>query len=88
MSLAVASGDPSLASVRGLLTAAAAPLVVERALWSTWASVAAVSGLYSTGSAIAVHGLSCSEAYGIFLDQGSNPVSLADPALEGEFLYH
>ena len=28
--------------------------------------------LYSTGSIVVVHGLSCSEACGIFLDQGSN----------------
>ena len=38
-----------------------------------WASVIAVPGLDSTGSIVVAHGLSCSEACGIFLDQGSNP---------------
>ena len=37
------------------------------------ASVVAVPGLQSTGSAVAAHGLSCSAARGIFPDQGSNP---------------
>ena len=54
-------------------------------LWSTgsrragfsncgsWASVVVVRGLWSTGSVVVVHGLSCSAACGIFQDQGSNP---------------
>ena len=45
-------------------------------MWSTGstvrASVAAVPGLQSTGSAVAVHGLRCSAACGILLGQGSN----------------
>ena len=44
-------------------------------------SVAAAPGLWSTGSVIVAHGLSCSEAFEIFLDQGSNPY----PALAGGF---
>ena len=35
--------------------------------------VIAAHGLYSTGSVVAEHRLSCSVACGIFLDQGSNP---------------
>ena len=45
-------------------------------------SVVAVPGVWSTGSIVVSHGLSCSEACGIFLDQGSNPGLLhwqADP---------
>ena len=54
-------------------------------LWSTglWASVMAAGGsilgaprLWSSGSIVVVHGLSCSTACGIFLDQGSNPCLL------------
>ena len=40
----------------------------------TW--VAAASGLWSTGSVVVVHGLSCSVACGIFWDQGLNPCLL------------
>ena len=36
-------------------------------------SVVVVPGLESTGSGVLEHGLSCSEACGIFLDKGSNP---------------
>ena len=36
-------------------------------------SVVAVPGLWSTSSIVVVRGLRCSEACGIFLDQGSNP---------------
>ena len=39
-------------------------------------SVAAAPELQSTDSIGAVHGLSCSAAYGIFLDQGLNPCLL------------
>ena len=39
-------------------------------------SVAAARGLWSAGSVAVVHGLSCSMAYGIFPDQGSNPCPL------------
>ena len=37
-----------------------------------WASVVAAHRPSSTGSAVVAHGLSCSIACGIFLDQGSN----------------
>ena len=38
-----------------------------------WAhSVVSAPRLQSTGSIVVVHGFSCSMAYGIFLDQGSN----------------
>ena len=46
--------------------------VVEHRLWGMWASVVAVPRLKSTGSIVVVHGLSCSAAYGIFVDQGLN----------------
>ena len=36
------------------------------------ASAVAAPGLLSTGSIVVMHGLSCSKACGIFLDQGSN----------------
>ena len=34
--------------------------------------IVVIPGLYSTGSVVVVHGLSCSAACGIFLDQGLN----------------
>ena len=37
-----------------------------------WASVVAACRLWTTGSVVVVHALSCSTAGGIFLDQGSN----------------
>ena len=37
------------------------------------ASLVVARGLQSAGSVVVVHGLSCSMACGIFLDQGSNP---------------
>ena len=40
------------------------------------ASVFAPHGLESSGSVAVTHGLSCSTAWGIFLDQGSNPCLL------------
>ena len=46
--------------------------VVEHGLQGSWASVVAARGLQITGSIIVAHGLSCSTACGIFLDQGSN----------------
>ena len=39
-------------------------------------SVVEAPGLWSTGLAVAAHGLSCSETCRIFLDQGSNPCFL------------
>ena len=47
-----------------------------------WVSVVLSLGLQSTGSAVAVHRLSCSMACGVFLDQGLN----VSPALAGRFL--
>ena len=59
-------------------------MVVLLLLWSTGSrecglqqlqrmgSVVGAPGLQSTGSIAVVHGLNCSIAYGIFLDQGSN----------------
>ena len=46
-------------------------------------SCCGAQALQCTGSVVVAHGLSCSVACGIFLDQGSNPVS---PALAGGFL--
>ena len=40
------------------------------------ASVVVACGLYSAGSVVVVHGLSCSTACGIFPDQGLNPCPL------------
>ena len=40
-------------------------------LWHV-SSVVAAPRLWSTGSIVVVHGLTCSAAGGIFLDQGSN----------------
>ena len=80
-SLAVASGVCSLVAGLGLLLAVAA-LIMEHQLWGVWASVLAASGLRSHGSQTlghsrnsGAHGLGCSAARGIFLDQGVNRVS-------------
>ena len=51
-------------------------LVVEHRLQGFRAAVVAVPRLQSTGSIALEHGLSCSAACGIFLDQGSNPCLL------------
>ena len=68
----------SLVEVHRLL-AAGASLIVGRRPWGTRAAAVAAcglhscsSGLESTGSVVAVHRLICSEARGIFLDQGSD----------------
>ena len=42
----------------------------------TWASVIAALRLWGSGLVILVHGLGCSKACGIFLDQGLNPCPL------------
>ena len=65
----------TLAVVRGFLLAVAS-LVSEHRLWGAWASGVVALGLWNTGSGAVVHGLSCSAACGIFLDQGSNPCPL------------
>ena len=63
--------------VHGLLIAVAS-LVAEHRLQAH-----RLQQLWHVGSVVVAHGLSCSVARGIFLDQGSNLVS---PALAGEFL--
>ena len=57
-------------SERGLL------FVAVHGLLTAVASLVAEHRLYSEGSVVVVHGLSCSAARGIFLDQGSNPCPL------------
>ena len=47
-------------------------LLLSTGSWGTQASVVAIPGLQSTGSVVVALRLSCSEACGIFLDQGSN----------------
>ena len=76
-SLVAEGGGYSLAVVRGLF--AVASHVAGHRLRGSRASafvargsVAAAPGLQSTGSADVVHGLGCSVACGIFLDQGLN----------------
>ena len=61
----VASGCYSLVAVHRLLT------VVASLCCGAWALVVAC-GLQRAGSVVAVHGLSCSMACGIFLGQGLN----------------
>ena len=58
----------SLVVVSGLLIAGPSP-VAEHGLEDTQASVVAAPRLQSSGLVVAVHGLSCSEACGIFRDQ-------------------
>ena len=59
LSPVVASGGHSLSQCAGLSPSRPLPL------WST--------GSRRAGSVVVAHGLSCSEACGIFPDQGSNP---------------
>ena len=47
-------------------------LVVVHRLLIAVASLVTERGLRSTGSVVEAHGLSCSEACGVFLEQGSN----------------
>ena len=88
-SLVAASWGYSLVAVLGLLTVVAS--LVECGIQGTWGSVIAAHGLttytprlHSTGSIVVTHGLRCSEARRIFLDQGSNPCLLHWQAV----LYH
>ena len=69
--LVAVNGGYSLVAGLWLLIAATS-LVAEHGLSGARASVAVAYGLWSERSVVAVHGLSCSEARGIFLDQGSN----------------
>ena len=78
LGLHCSAGSP-LVAVFSLLIAAAS-FVVEGGL--AWTSGVAAPGTHNTGAIVVAHGLSCSAAYGIFPDQGSNPVS---PALAGGF---
>ena len=72
-----------LGVVHTLLTAVP-PLVAEHGLQGAQASVAAAQGaqelwllwVWSAGSVVAVHRLSCLAACGIVLDQGANPCLL------------
>ena len=70
-SLVVESGGYSLDVVHGFLIGEAS-LVMEHRLWDMQVSVVVTAGLKSTGSIPVAHGLSCSLACGIFLDQGLN----------------
>ena len=70
---------PTVVVLHQLLIAGAS-LVSEHGLYNAQASVVVVSRLWNTGSIIVMHGLSCSAAYRIFLDQGSN----ASPELEAD----
>ena len=75
LSLVVASRGYPLAVVCRLLVAL---LIAEHRFWGSRASVRLVGlvvvtpRLQSTGSRVVVHGISCSTACGVFLDQGSN----------------
>ena len=57
-----------------------APLVAGQELWGTRASAGAAPGPQSTGSRVVAPRLRCSEACGIFLDQGLNPCLLDEQA--------
>ena len=49
------------------------PVAAACGLSGVQASVAAARGLHSPGSVVVVHGLTCSLAGGMLLNQGSNP---------------
>ena len=78
-SLVEASRGYSLVTFGGLLVAVAS-LVAEHRLQGAWASVAAASRLESTGSAVAVRGLSCT------WDLPGPGLEATSPALAGGFL--
>ena len=65
----------SLVVVRRLLIAVVS-LAAEHGPWGARSLVVVAPGLWIAGSVVVAHGLSCSLAYGIFLDQGSNPCLL------------
>ena len=56
---------------------AVASLVAEHRLQGVQGSGLVARGLWSAGSAVGAHGLSCSMACGIFPEQGSNQCPLA-----------
>ena len=57
----------SLLQHAGFLTAVPFPMTEHR-LYSVWASVGAALRLWSVGSVVVAHGLSCPKACGILLD--------------------
>ena len=69
--LAAVSRSYSLVAMHRLIVVT--PIVEAHRLWDTWALVVVSYGLQSTESEVMAHRFSCPEAYGIFLDQGSNP---------------
>ena len=71
LSLAVLSGGCSPAAGLRLLLVLTSP-VVQHGLQGTQALVAAARRLWSLGSVVVAHRLSCPAACEIFLDQGSN----------------
>ena len=82
LSLAVASGGCSLLRCAGfslwwlLLLQNTGSRCTGFSSCGMRASVVVARGLQSAGSVVVVHGLSCSAACGIFLDQDSNPCPL------------
>ena len=78
----------SLVAVRGLSLVAVRGLsivAVSRGYYSSlqwvgfllqWLLLLRSTGSRHAGSVVVAHGLSCSMAYGIFLDHGSNPCPL------------
>ena len=82
LSLVLVSGGYSLAAVHRLLTRVASPVEEHRLFVGGLQYLASrelsfvVPRLQSTDLEVVAHGLSCSEACGIFLDQGWNPCSL------------
>ena len=71
LSLVAVNGGYSLGVAYGLLIAVAS--LVEAQTLRMQASVIAAWRIQSAGSVVVAHGLSCSAAYRIFPDQGSNP---------------
>ena len=79
----VAVSQGYYSSVRCGLLIAVASLAAAHGLWGNPASAAAAHrlgscalGLESAGSVVVVNALSCSQACGIFSNQGSNPCLL------------
>jgi len=77
-SLVAASGLLFIAAYGILIAGVASPVVVH-GVEGMQALVIAVPGIYSTGSAVVVHGLSCPTACGILPDQRLNPCPLLPP---------
>ena len=65
----------SLVAVLRLLTAVVS-LAAEHGPGGARSLVVVAPRLWMAGSIVVAHGLSCPLAYGIFLDQGSNPCRL------------